>query len=326
MIITRTPLRVTLGGGGTDLPSYYERYGGFVLSAAMNRYIYIVINRTFSDEYLIKYAELERTKDVDSIVHPIVREALRLHPMERGIELVSVADIPAGTGLGSSGAFTVGVLRAIYAFKREHVTAANLAYEACAIEIDRLGRPVGKQDQYIAAFGGLTCMSFEPDGQVNVSPILVSNETLQDLEEHLCMYFTGYSRAADTVLQDQKDRSDRGEKEMLSNLHFVKENGRATKVALETGDMAQFASLMHDHWRNKRKRSTDMSNPDIDRWYDKAMDNGAIGGKLVGAGSGGFLLFYAKDQDLLRQAMREEGLTQVRFQFDHDGSTVLVRD
>lgn len=326
MIITRTPLRITLGGGGTDLPSYYERFGGFVLSAAMNRYIYIVVNRTFSDEYLIKYSELERTKDVDSIEHPIVREVLRTHPMERGIELVSVADIPAGTGLGSSGAFTVGVLKAIYAFKREHVTAANLAHEACEIEIDRLGRPVGKQDQYIAAFGGLTCMSFEPDGQVNVSPILVSNETLQDLEEHLCMYFTGYSRAADTVLQDQKDRSNRGEKAMLSNLHFVKENGCATRGALERGDMAEFANLMHEHWQNKRQRSKDMSNTDIDRWYAIAMDNGAIGGKLVGAGSGGFLLFYAKDQDMLRQAMREVGLTQVRFQFDHDGATVLARD
>lgn len=326
MIITRTPLRITLGGGGTDLPSYYEKFGGFVLSAAVNRYIYIVINRTFSDEYLIKYSELERTKDVDSIQHPIVREALRLHPMERGIELVSVADIPAGTGLGSSGAFTVGVLRAIYAYRREHVTAANLAQEACAIEIDRLNRPVGKQDQYIAAFGGLTCMSFEPDGQVSVSPILVSNETLQNLEEHLCMYFTGYSRAADSVLNDQKVRSEQGDAEMLANLHFVKENGQATKVALEQGDMSTFAALMHDHWQNKRKRSTSMSNTDIDRWYDKALDHGAIGGKLVGAGSGGFLLFYAKDQDMLRRAMVEEGLREIRFQFDHDGSSVVVRD
>ena len=326
MIITRTPLRITLGGGGTDLPSYFERFGGFVLSAAINRYIYIVINRTFSDEYLIKYSELERTRDVDSIDHPIVREALRLHPMERGIELVSVADIPAGTGLGSSGAFTVGVLRTMYAYRREHVTAANLAHEACEIEIGRLGRPVGKQDQYIAAFGGLTCLSFEKDGQVNVSPILVSNETLQDLEEHLCMFFTGYSRAADSVLQHQKARSEAGDAEMLSNLHYVKENGWATKAALESGDMSEFARLMDDHWQNKRKRSPEMSNTDIDRWYDKAMDHGAIGGKLVGAGSGGFLLFYAKDQDALRGAMRDEGLNEVRFQFDHDGSSVLVRD
>jgi D-glycero-alpha-D-manno-heptose-7-phosphate kinase len=326
LIITRTPLRITLGGGGTDLPSYYERFGGFVLSAAINRYIYIVINRTFSDEYLIKYSELERTRDVDLIEHPIVREALRLHPMERGIELVSVADIPAGTGLGSSGAFTVGVLRAIYAYKREHVTAANLAQEACEIEIERLGRPVGKQDQYIAAFGGLTCMSFKPDGQVSVSPILVSNETLQNLEEHLCMYFTGYSRAADSVLSVQKVRSEQGDRDMLANLQYVKENGQATKMALERGDMFEFASLMHDHWLNKRKRSADMSNSQIDKWYDKALDHGAVGGKLVGAGSGGFLLFYAKDQDTLRKAMVDEGLREVRFTFDHDGSNVLVRD
>ena len=326
MLITRTPLRITLGGGGTDLPSYYERFGGLVLSAAINRHIFISINHTFSNEYLIKYSQLERTDDVESIDHPIVREALRLHPVGRGIELVSVADIPAGTGLGSSGAFTVGVLRALYAHKRRYVTAAKLAEEACRIEIELLGQPVGKQDQYIAAFGGLTCMSFEPGGQVQVSPLAISTETLQDLEEHLCMFFTGYSRAASEVLQDQKRRSEEGDRDMLMNLHFVKENGIETMIALEQGDMAQFGGLMHEHWENKKKRSPGMSNSHIDRWYDKALDHGAIGGKLVGAGSGGFLLFYAKDQDLVRQAMAEEGLEEVRFRFDHDGSSVIVRN
>jgi len=326
VLITRTPLRITLGGGGTDLPSYYERFGGLVLSAAINRHIFISINHTFSNEYLIKYSQLERTDDVESIDHPIVREALRLHPVGRGIELVSVADIPAGTGLGSSGAFTVGVLRALYAHKRRYVTAAKLAEEACRIEIELLGQPVGKQDQYIAAFGGLTCMSFEPGGQVQVSPLAISTETLQDLEEHLCMFFTGYSRAASEVLQDQKRRSEEGDRDMLMNLHFVKENGIETMIALEQGDMAQFGGLMHEHWENKKKRSPGMSNSHIDRWYDKALDHGAIGGKLVGAGSGGFLLFYAKDQDLVRQAMAEEGLEEVRFRFDHDGSSVIVRN
>lgn len=325
MIISRTPLRVTLGGGGTDLPSYYRRYGGLVLSAAINKHIFISINRTFSNEYLIKYSSLERTNEVSSIDHPIVREALRLHPLGRGIELVSVADIPAGTGLGSSGAFTVGVLRALYAYKRQHISAADLAEEACRIEIEILGRPVGKQDQYIASFGSIASMSFEPGGQVQIAPLATTTETVQDLEEHLCMFFTGYTRAADDMLQDQKRRSDAGDSDMLKNLHFVKENGIETMLALERGDMAQFGGLMHEHWENKKKRTPGMSNSIIDRWYDKALDHGAIGGKLVGAGSGGFLLFYAKDQDLVRHAMVEEGLEEVRFQFDHDGSTVLVR-
>ena len=194
-----------MAGGPTSPPTTRE-HGGFVISAAVNRYIFIAINRTFGDDYFLKYSELERVRHVDDIEHPIIREALRLHPIGPSIELVSVADIPAGTGLGSSGAFTVGLLRALYAFKREHVTAANLAEEACRIEIDVLNRPVGKQDQYIASFGGLTCLDIEPGGQVNVSPLLVSNETLRDLEEHLCMFFTHYSRPADVVLDEQRSQ------------------------------------------------------------------------------------------------------------------------
>jgi D-glycero-alpha-D-manno-heptose-7-phosphate kinase len=326
MIISRTPLRITLGGGGTDLPSYYGEHGGFVISAAVNRYIFIAINRTFSDDYFLKYSELERVKHVDDIEHPIIREALRLHPIGSSVELVSVADIPAGTGLGSSGAFTVGLLRALYAFKREHVTAANLAEEACRIEIEVLNRPVGKQDQYISSFGGLTCLDIDPSGQVTVSPLLVSNETLRDLEEHLCMFFTHYSRPADVVLNEQRTKSETGDRDMVDSLHFVKENGLASKEALEAGDTSRFATLMDEHWRRKRQRSDLMSNEQIDRAYEIAMDSGALGGKLVGAGSGGFLLFYAKDLDSLRTAMAGEGLSEVRFVFDFDGSSLLVRD
>ena len=326
MIISRTPLRITLGGGGTDLPSYYGEHGGFVISAAVNRYIFIAINRTFGNDYFLKYSELEQVDTVDDIAHPLIREALRLHPIGPAIELVSVADIPAGTGLGSSGAFTVGLLRALYAFKREHVTAANLAEEACRIEIETLDRPVGKQDQYIAAFGGLTCFDIATDGSVTVSPLLVSNETLRDLEEHLCMFFTHYSRPADKVLDEQRTKSEDGDAEMLDSLHFVKENGLATKQALEHGDTARFAALMDEHWQRKRRRSSLMSNERIDRCYDIAMERGALGGKLVGAGSGGFLLFYAKDLDSLRAAMAGEDLTEVRFAFDFDGSSLMVRD
>jgi D-glycero-alpha-D-manno-heptose-7-phosphate kinase len=326
MIITRTPLRISLGGGGTDLPSYYQRFGGSLVSAAITKYIYIAINRTFTDDYFLKYSALERVATPAEIDHPIVREALELHPIGPAIELVSLADIPSGTGLGSSGAFTVGLLRAIYAFQREHVTAGALAEEACHIEIDRLQRPVGKQDQYISAFGGLTCFDFEPDGRVHVSALMISTETLHDLESNLVMFFTGYSRAADTMLIDQQKRSEEGEDEMLDNLRYIKGIGRQVKKALESGDTSRFAALMNDHWEHKKHRSPGMANDAINGWYDVAMANGAAGGKLVGAGAGGFLMFYASDVDRLRKAMAAEGLAEVRFNFDHDGSTVVIRD
>jgi D-glycero-alpha-D-manno-heptose-7-phosphate kinase len=326
VIITRAPLRITLGGGGTDLPSYYEEFGGFVLSAAISKYVFIAINRTFTPDYFLKYSALERVERPGQIEHPIVREVLLAHDVGPSVEIVSMADIPSGTGLGSSGAFTVGLLHAVNAFHREHVTARDLAEEACAIEIDRLSRPVGKQDQYVAAFGGLKCFDFKPDAQVEVSPLAVSTDTVYDLEEHLLMFFTGYSRAADSVLTEQKTRSESGDAQMIDNLHFVKELGLRSKAALEQGDTERFAVLMHEHWEHKKKRSTSMSNSSIDRWYQLGRDNGALGGKLVGAGAGGFLLFYTHDHRALRQAMAAEGLTEVRFGFDHDGSTVIARD
>lgn len=326
MIITRTPLRISLGGGGTDLPSYSNRYGATVISAAINRYVFIAINRTFTNDYFLKYSALERVDSIEEIDHPIVREAFLRHPVGPGIEMVSVADIPAGTGLGSSGAFTVGLLRALYAFRREHVSASALAAEACEIEIECLGRPVGKQDQYISAFGGLSCMNFERDGGVEVSPLAISNQTLRELEEQLLMFFTGYSRAADRVLGEQKSRSEAGDSEMVNNLHQVKELGFEVKKSLENGDPFEFGRIMDRHWRYKRQRSAAMSSPEIDRYYEVAMANGAGGGKLVGAGAGGFLLFYAIDQCLLRKALAAEGLAEVRFSFDLDGSVVLVRD
>jgi D-glycero-alpha-D-manno-heptose-7-phosphate kinase len=326
MIITQTPLRISLGGGGTDLQSYYSQSNGLVVSAAINKYIFIAINRTFTEDYFLKYSALERVKHIHEIEHPIVREALSRHVIGPGIELVSLADIPAGTGLGSSGTFTVGLLRAIYAYKREAITHGALAEEACHIEIDQLGRPVGKQDQYIAAFGGITCFEFRPDGEVQVVPLAISNDTLHKLEEHLVMFFTGYSRGADQVLEEQKTRSEAGDKEMLANLDYVKSLGVLSKEAIEAGDLDTFAELMNQHWNHKKRRSESMSNPRIDYLYKVALENGAVGGKLVGAGAGGFLLFYANDTQLLRAAMAAERLSEVRFQFDHDGSTVLARD
>ncbi len=326
MLITRTPLRISLGGGGTDLPSYYRRFGGLVISAAINRYVYIGINRTFTDDYFLKYSELERVNSVTEIRHPIMREALTMHPVGPAVEIVSLADIPGGTGLGSSGTFTVGLLRALYAFQRQHVVASALAEEACSIEIDRLGRAVGKQDQYIAAFGGLTCCEFCPDDSVRVSALRISNRTLHDLEERLLLFFTGYSRSADAILEDQRTRSEQGDRAMLANLHRIADIGRRVRDALESGDTARFGALMHEHWEHKRARSRSMSSGQIDRWYDAGMAHGALGGKLVGAGAGGFLMFYASDPAALREAMSAEGLAELRFAFDLDGSALVVRD
>jgi D-glycero-alpha-D-manno-heptose-7-phosphate kinase len=325
MIITRTPLRISIGGGGTDLPSFYEREGGFVISAAISKYIYIGINPIFVQDYVLKYSELERVGAIDEIAHPLFREALRMHEIGPGVEIMSLADIPAGTGLGSSASFTVGLLRALYAFQRQHVTQWVLAEEASHIEMDILGEPVGKQDQYIASFGGVTCFDFAPDGTVSVNPLRITNETLHDLEENLLMFFTGYARAATSVLEEQRARSRGGDTDMLENLRFIKNTGREIAKVLEAGETDQFAGLMHEHWMRKRERSGTISNPNIDRWYDFAMQNGALGGKLVGAGNGGFLLFYARDRDALRRALVDAGLPEVRFTFDHDGSVVSVR-
>ena len=326
MLITRTPLRISVGGGGTDLPSFYREREGFVIAAAINKYMFIGLNRTFTEDYLIKYSQLERRSAVGEIEHRIVRAVLERHGVGPGVEMVSMADIPSGTGLGSSGAFTVGLLRAIYAHKREHVTAGALAEEAAHIEIEVLGEPVGKQDQYIAAFGGLTCFEFHRAGGVSVSPLAISQDTLHDLEERLLLFFTGYSRSAGSILADQKERSMQGDRAMLDNLEDTKALGIRIREALEGGRPEEFGRMLDEHWQRKRGRSKGMSNPEIDRWYDAGVANGAIGGKLVGAGTGGFLMFYASDPAALRAAMAAEGLQETRFAFDLDGSTVLVRD
>jgi D-glycero-alpha-D-manno-heptose-7-phosphate kinase len=325
MIITRTPLRISIGGGGTDLPSYYREQGAVVISAAIDKYVYIGINKTFVEDYFIKYSALERAVTIDDIEHPIVREALRLAQIPPGVEIVSMADIPSGTGLGSSGTFTVGLLRALYAYKREHTTASVLAETACKIEIDLLQQPVGKQDQYIAAFGGLSCFEFHRDDTVTVTPLAITNDTLHRLEERLLLFFTGYSRTAASILSDQKSRSEGHDAAMAASLANTARLGHEIKVALESNDCDQFGDLMHEHWEYKRMRSNGMTNTNIDSWYEHGRKNGARGGKLVGAGAGGFLLFYADDPVRLREAMTSIGLDEVRFTFDHDGSTVLSR-
>lgn len=326
MIITRSPLRISLGGGGTDLPSYYREHSGFVIAAAIDKYVYITLHQTFEQQLIVKYSRMERVQSVDEVQHPLIREALRL--IEVGaphLEITSMADIPAGTGLGSSGSFTTALLKALHTLKKNLMPLQELAEQACHIEIDLLQEPVGKQDQYIAAFGGLTCFRFLSNDQVEVWPLKLDMDTLYTLEDNLLLFFTGYSRPASEILREQDTKSKQNDKEMIANLHFIKDLGRESQEALEKGDLGQFAELMNVHWEYKKRRSANMSNDRIDQWYALARQHGALGGKLIGAGGGGFLMFYAEDKVHLRRAMREAGLQEVRFRFDFEGTKVIAQ-
>jgi len=326
MIIARSPLRISLGGGGTDLPSYYEKHGGFLISAAIDKYVFITLHETFVPDIIIKYSKLERVQNVGEIEHPIIREALKLTGVDHGFwEMASMADIPAGTGLGSSGSFTTALLKALHAYKKNIVPNAEIAAQACEIEINRLREPVGKQDQYIAALGGITCFNFHPDGKVEAWPAKVAEETRYNLEDNLLLFFTGYSRSASAILKDQNDKSKQSDQEMLENLHRTKAIGHESTRALERGDLREFARLMDEHWQRKRSRSAGMSNDKINEWYELAKSHGALGGKLIGAGGGGFLMFYAEEgKSILRHAMRKAGLKEVRFRFDFEGTKLVA--
>ena len=327
MIITRSPLRVSLGGGGTDLPSYYREYGGFLVAAAIDKYVYITLHQTFVPDLIVKYSKLERVADASQLEHPIIREAFKHVGMTgQSLELTSMADIPAGTGLGSSGSFTTALLKALHTSQKNLVFPADLAEEACTIEIDRLGEPIGKQDQYIAAIGGITAFTFNQDGRVESRPVRLSEETLYNLEDNLLLFFTGYSRSASSILKDQKVRSEKNDQAMLDNLHFTKDLGYQSLATLESGNLEEFARLMDVHWQRKKARSAGMSNDRINEWYDYAMAHGALGGKIIGAGGGGFLMFYAGDKAKLRHAMREKGLQEVRFRFDFEGTKVVAQN
>jgi Predicted kinase related to galactokinase and mevalonate kinase len=324
MIITRSPLRISLGGGGTDVPSYYQEHSGFLMAAAIDKYVYITLHQTFVPELILKYSKLERVSTVDQIEHPIIREALKLCRIEaQSLEITSMADIPAGTGLGSSGSFTTALLKALHALKKNLIHPSELAEQACEIEIEKLREPIGKQDQYIAAFGGITCFKFMPDGRVQAWPLNVSEETLFNLEDNLVLFFTGYSRSASTILKEQDEKTKKSDKPMIDNLHFIKDLAKQSQRALEEGDLIEFGRLMDVHWQRKKERSSNMSNQAMNESYDCAMRNGALGGKLIGAGGGGFLMFYADDRARLRHAMREKGLTEVRFRFDFEGTKIL---
>ena len=327
MILSRAPTRITLGGGATDVKSYYSKYGGFLIAGAIDKYCTILATKRFYDSIRLSYSRMEIKDNVEEIEQPIFKAALKLLGIEKGIELHSAADVPANCGLGTSSTFTVALLNALHAYKREFVPQKQLAEEACHIEIDILGEPIGKQDQYMAAFGGLTCLTFEKNGEVLVEPLKISGETLDQLESNLLLFFTGKERKASEILSEQDERSKKEDPEMIQNLHQIKEIGLETKKYLEKGEVNMLGELLHVHWETKKKRSQKMSDPFIDECYEVARQKGAIGGKLIGAGGGGFFMFYCNNNEKpkLIETMTGMGLRWERFHFDFDGAKILVK-
>lgn len=318
-IFTQAPLRLSLGGGGTDLPSYYRDHGGFLVAGALNKYIYMLTHTVFQQRYRLKYSEFEEVDDPRDIRHPLLREALLRHWSGKPLEIASIADVPAGTGLGSSGSFTVCLLKALAIARSSSTTPAGLAEDACEIEIDILGEPVGKQDQYVAAHGGICAYTFHPDARVEVRPLSLAQETLDRLNSNMLLFFSGEARSASKLLADQVSRTEEGDLAMVENLNRTKEIGHESVRLLESGDLERYAELMHEHWENKRQRSTGMTTERVERLYTLARRSGALGGKLVGAGGGGFLLAYTERPDDTRVAMQAAGASELSFQFESLG-------
>ena len=332
MIIVRAPMRIPLSGGGTDLPSYYSLYGGEWISAAINKYVYIIVNKRFENTLRVSYSKTEEVENPEQVEHPIVREALKLLGIDGGVEIVSIADVLSNTGIGSSGSFTVALLTALHAFLRNSKQndlppRKEIAEQACHIAMDLLKEPSGKQDEYIAAYGGINSFSADKNGEIKVEPFYprkITPETLRKLENSLLMFYTGIRRESKDALKIQTKATQDGDKEMIENLHRIKEIGREIKEALVENDFHQFGKLLDLHWQEKIKRQG-TSNPQINRWYEIAKKNGAIGGKLMGAGGGGFLLFYCEDQkEKLRKAMISLGLKEELFRFDLEGVKVIA--
>jgi D-glycero-alpha-D-manno-heptose-7-phosphate kinase len=327
MILSRAPYRISLGGGGTDLPSYYKEHGGFILSAAINKYLFIYVNRPAADEFIrLKYSRSEQVSSVDAIEHDLVRPALNELKLSGSLEIASMADVPSGTGLGSSGTYLVALLAALHELKREKVPQQALAEEACHIEIELAGHAAGKHDHYLAAFGGITCLDIGCDGRVKVTPLDISLTTIEEFRNNILLFYTGLTRKSGMILEAQRNDTAKGDPAVLDSLHRTRELGLQIKETLERGDVEAFGLLMDEHWQNKKRRSTQISDPQIDRWYDLAKQNGALGGKIVGAGGGGFLMLCCPNgQKLqLRRALAAEGLREMGYDFDFEGAKVLV--
>jgi D-glycero-alpha-D-manno-heptose-7-phosphate kinase len=326
MIVSRAPVRFSLGGGGTDLPSYAKEHGGFLVAAAIDKYVFVCAHRRFDDQIRLAYSKTEQVDSVDKIEHRIYRESLRFTGLGPGVELHSMADMPANSGLGSSSTFTVAALNAMHAFKREFVPTKQLAEEACNIEIDILKEPIGKQDQYIAAYGGVTAFTFHTDGSVDAERVPMREEAMMDLEANLLIFYSGIERSASQVLSEQKKTITENKDDAVNRMHRIKQLGYDTKKLLEDGNIDLYGELLHEHWTNKRKLASNMTSSVIDEHYEAARKAGAIGGKLMGAGGGGFFMFYVRPGDKRRvfEALANRGLRHTRFRFDYDGARILA--
>ncbi len=326
MIVSRAPVRFSLGGGGTDLPSYSREHGGFVVAAAVDKFVFVCVARRFQNTIRLAYSESEIVDSIDQIKHRIFRAALQMSGIPNGLELHSLADVPANTGLGSSSSFTVALLNGLHAFKREFVPAEQLASEACRLEIDELKEPIGKQDQYIAAYGGISAMTFRPDGSVEVERLPLKEDVIDDLESNLVIYYSGVERAASTVLKEQAKTIVENKDAAVQRMHRIKELGYETKRILLSGETDVYGEMLHEHWTNKRKLASNMSDPTIDEHYDAARKAGAIGGKLMGAGGGGFFMFYvrAAERRRVHEVLSARGLRPLRFRFDFDGARIMA--
>jgi D-glycero-alpha-D-manno-heptose-7-phosphate kinase len=326
MIITRTPFRFTLGGGGTDLPAYYSKYGGFIFAAAINKYMFINLNRPIVDSLVrLKYSKSETVKHREELQHDIAKEAMRMTGIENSLEIASMADVPAGTGLGSSSSYAVGLLAGLHAMKKEAVAIQELAEEACDLEINRLGKPIGKQDQYMAAFGGLKVLEIDREGRVKVRNAQIEDSILDELNQNLLMFYTNSSRNADKILSEQSRGARDDKKNVIENLHGIKEIGYKILEAAESGNITDIGLLFDKHWKYKKSMSAEISNSGLDEVYEYALQNGALGGKVTGAGGGGFFVFYVeKDHAKFREAMKRSNLLEMKYRFEGDGATVLL--
>lgn len=325
MIITRTPFRLTLGGGGTDLPSFYREHGGFILAAAIDKYMFLNVNTPIVDDKIrIRYTSSEIVDHVDDVQHTLAREALRFFGINNGIEIVSMADIPSGTGLGSSSSYLVGLLNALHTLLQSPATPEKVAEEACYIELDVLKKPIGKQDQYMASFGGLTALDIKPDGTVSVTRLELDMDLVEALEHNILMFFTNEMRDATAILEKQDEATKTRDRAVVKSLREIKNIGFEIRNAISQGNLHYFGELLDVHWQAKKQLSEGISNPQIDTWYELAKQNGAIGGKISGAGGGGFLMLYCEeDKARLREKMRGAGLRELKFRFDFEGSKVV---
>src|ERR1700752_2270660 len=325
MIVTRTPFRVTLGGGGTDLPSFYREHGGFVLAVGIDKYMYLNVNTPILDDLIrVRYRKAETVSCLEEIEHPLARAALKHFGIQDGIEIVSIADIPAGTGVGSSSCYLVGLMNALHALTQTPVSPQQLAEEACHIELDLLHKPIGKQDQYMAAYGGLTMLHIAKDGNVDAQYLSITVDVLEELENNLLLFYTGDVRDATAILSQQDDATKRKDTAVVSSLTEIKDIGMEIASAIMAGNLRRFGELMDQHWQVKKRLSNGITNPMIDRWYELSKRNGAIGGKISGAGGGGFLMLYCEQSKAqLREALRVAGLRELNFRFEFEGSKVV---